>query len=402
MRIVELNMIHYGSTGKIMLQIADCARSRGHQVRTFSTRCYSKVKTDAPEIPKGHELYSSKLSNFIHALFGKMRGKNGCYSYIATKNLIRKIKRWKPDVIHLHNLHSFVINFPILFKYIKKHNIRTIWTLHDCWTFTGQCAHFDMKGCEKWKTGCHHCSSISDYPKVYRDNSKNMYSMKKKWFTGVENMTLVTPSKWLAGLVKQSFLKEYPVKVINNGIDLSIFKPTNSNFRQKYNLNDKFVILGVAFGWGEKKGLDVFIELSKRLDDRFKIVLVGTSEHVDKLLPIEIISIHSTNNQQELAEIYSACDLFVNPTREENFPTVNIEALACGLPVLTFRTGGSPEIVDATCGMVVEKNDVDALEREILRIYKEKPYLKVSCIKRAKDFDKNKKFLEYVCLYESI
>lgn len=215
-------------------------------------------------------------------------------------------------------------------------------------------------------------------------------------------MTLVTPSEWLAELTRQSFLKDYPVKVINNGIDLSIFKPTESDFRRRYNCEDKFILLGVAFGWGKRKGLDVFVELSKRLDsNRFQIVLVGTSEAIDTQLPSNIISIHKTDNQSQLAEIYTAADLFVNPTREENFPTVNIESIACGTPVITFNTGGSPEIIDDTCGCVVDCDDIDGMERAILRIESERPYSETSCMIRAQKYDMNEKFKEYVKLYEN-
>ena len=214
-------------------------------------------------------------------------------------------------------------------------------------------------------------------------------------------MTIVTPSEWLAGLVKQSFLKDYPVKVINNGINLSVFKPTESDFREKYGISaDKKILLGVAFGWGVRKGLDVFIELYNRLSaEKYQIVLVGTDKKTDKQLPKGIISIHRTQNQTELAEIYSAADLFVNPTREDNYPTVNMEAIACGTPVLTFRTGGSPEMVTEKTGSVVDCDDIDSLEREIKRICETSPFNKEDCIESAKKFDENERFLEYVNLY---
>ena len=212
---------------------------------------------------------------------------------------------------------------------------------------------------------------------------------------------IVTPSQWLADLVKQSYLKEYTVKIINNGIDLDVFKPTESDFRSKHHLAREYMILGVAFDWGRRKGLDVFIELSTRLDHRFQIVLVGTTDAIDKVLPENIISIHRTKNQRELAEVYSAADLFVNPTREENFPTVNMEALACGTPIITYRTGGSPEIMDETCGSVVECDDIDALESEIVRICVEKPYSKAACLKRAMSFEKDAILGEYIELYEN-
>ena len=399
MKIVQLNMVPYSSTGKIMLQIARVARAHGHQVKTYSTEPYSTNGRPDPFSEPGHSTWGSFRENMVHYLLGSTLGRNGCYSKGGTKRLVKELDALRPDVLHLHNLHSFCIHFPTLFRYIKKNNVRVVWTLHDCWVFTGQCPYFDMVGCDKWKTGCHQCQQLSVYPKSRIDNSKRMYQLKKKWFTGVRDMTLVTPSQWLADLARESFLQDYPVKVINNGIDLSVFKPTDSDFRTKYNCEDKKILLGVAFGWGERKGLDVFLELARRLDDSYQIVLVGTDDAIDAQLPENIISIHRTHNQQELAQIYSAADLLVNPTREENYPTVNMEAIACGTPVLTFRTGGSPEIPDESCGAVVEKNDVNALEQEIHRIFKQRPFTREACLNRATQFDMNDKFQEYIGLY---
>lgn len=227
-----------------------------------------------------------------------------------------------------------------------------------------------------------------------------MWKCKRKWFTGIENCTIVTPSQWLADLVKQSYLKDYPVKVINNGIDLSIFKPTEGNFREKHGIVGKKVVLGVAFGWGKRKGLDIFIELTRRLQKDYQIVLVGADDEVDKLLPFNIISIHRTQNQKELAEIYTAADVFANPTREEVLGLVNVESLACGTPVVTFKSGGSPECIDDTCGSVVDCDDVDAMEFEIRRICEKKTYSVEACIQRARKFDMNVRFDEYVSLYK--
>ena len=402
MKIAQVNMFPYGSTGKIMLQIAQMARNHGHDAITFSPVIFTKRKQDNSGLPKEHTIFGFFFENGLHRYLGTFLGMNGCFSCLGTMQLVRKLKKFQPDVIHLHNLHNFCINLPILFRYIRKNNIRVVWTLHDCWAFTGHCPHFTMVGCDRWKTGCHHCPQPEVYPKMDLDTSRWMYALKKKWFCGIQDMTLVTPSQWLADLVKQSFLKEYPVKVIHNGIDLSIFKPTPSDFRQKHGIPEgRYLLLGVAFGWGKRKGLDVFVVLSKRLDpDRYQIVLVGTDDAVDKLLPENIISIHRTQNQAELAQIYTAADLFVNPTREENYPTVNMEAIACGTPVLTFCTGGSPEIVSEDTGAVVDCDDVDALEREIRRICTKKSYSQAACLKKAEEFDMDTKFKEYVRLYE--
>lgn len=400
MRIAQINMIPYGSTGNIMLQIAQTAREEGHEALSLTTVPFDKKEKKKKEAEK-LVYWGSIEENRTHYYLGSLLGRNGCYTKRGTRQLIRMLEQFQPDVIHLHNLHKFCINLPLLFAYIKRNSIRTIWTLHDCWSFTGQCPCFDMVACEKWKTGCHHCPQLGVYPRSRIDNTKRMYQMKKKWFTGVKDMTLVTPSCWLADLTRESFLKDYPVQVIRNGIDLSVFKPIESDFRKKYSIENKIILLGVSLGWSKRKGLDVFIELSKRLDVNYQIVLIGTDEAAERLLPDNIIAIRRTANQKELAQIYSAADLFVNPTREDNFPTVNMEALACGTPVVTFRTGGSPEALDETCGSVVDCDDVDAMEKEIRRICTTKPFSKDTCLKRAAQFDRNVKFKEYVDLYEN-
>ena len=227
-----------------------------------------------------------------------------------------------------------------------------------------------------------------------------MYQRKKNALSGLD-LTIITPSRWLAEQVEQSFLREYPVKVIHNGIDLTVFKPVPSSFRKKYNISEsKCILLGVAFDWGIRKGLDVFIELAKRLDSqKFQVVLVGTNDEIDRRLPGNILSIHRTNHQRELAEIYSAANLFVNPTREDNYPTVNMEAIACGTPVLTFRTGGSPEIPDEKTGSVVNYNDINAMEQEILRIWEYTPFSQCDCLTRAEAFDMNACFMDYLKMY---
>lgn len=397
MKTVLINSCNFGSTGNIMLEIAETAENGGYT----ATVCYPQSRDNSRKQKEKDLIIGTRFSRNIHLMLAEITGLNGCFSYFSTMKLLKKLDKLKPDIIHLHNLHNCYINLSLLFKYIKKHNIKTVWTLHDCWAFTGHCPHFDMIGCDKWKTGCYSCPQYKEYPKSLFDNSKIMYRLKRKWFSGVKNMTIVTPSEWLASLVKESYLKDYPVKVINNGIDLNVFKPTESDFRKKYALENKYIVLGVAFGWGRRKGLDVFVELEKRFDkEKYKIVLVGTDDNIDKLLPDNIISIHRTQNQTELAEIYTAADVFANPTREENYPTVNMESVACGTPVVTFNTGGSPEMLDETCGAAVAKDDNDAMYNEIIRICEAKPYSMEACIKKAKGFDKNEKFGEYIRLYE--
>ena len=397
MRIVEINATNFGSTGKIMLQVANTAKMVGNKV----WNCYPKSRDNSKFKVDNAILIGDRISRNIHILLSEFVGLNGCFSFFSTKKLLRQLNVIHPDIIHLHNLHNCYVNLPLLFKYIKTNNVKVIWTLHDCWAFTGHCPHFTMEKCDKWQTGCFKCPRYRDYPQSFFDNSKKMWKLKKKWFTGVKNLTIVTPSEWLAGLVKQSFLKDYPVEVIHNGIDLNIFKPTESNFRERYSIGNKFIVLGVAFGWGVRKGLDVFIELSKRLDnEKYQIVLVGTDDAVDKQLPKNIISIHRTQNQTELAEIYTAANVFVNPTREEVLGLVNIEANAFGTRVVVFDTGGAPECIDNNSGAVVSHNDVESVIRVVDRIRESIPFSKNDCINRAKQFDMNDKFKEYVELYK--
>ena len=396
MKIVSINAVSYGSTGKIMRGIAHMAEE------DIAAKCYTFYGNwkNCPKEFMGSQRFGFRLENYLCGILSRVTGLYYIGHIFGTMSLLRNINEIKPDLIHLHNLHLGIVNIPILFRYIKRNNIPVVWTFHDCWPMTGHCPHFTRVKCEKWRNGCYKCPIYMEYPTSYIDHSKKLWKWKKRWFTGVKKMTIVTPSNWLAGIVKQSFLKGYPVKVIHNGIDLEVFKPTESCFRQKYHIdNDHFLLLGVALGWNKEKGLDVFIELAKRLDpNKYRIVLIGTDTNTDKLLPKNILSIHRTQNQRELAEIYTAADLFVNSTREDTFPTVNLEALACGIPVITFDTGGSPECIDESCGAVTPVDDLDALEKGIIKICESKCYSREACINRAKNFDQNARFHEYVRL----
>jgi glycosyltransferase involved in cell wall biosynthesis len=277
-----------------------------------------------------------------------------------------------------------------------------VWTLHDCWAFTGHCSYFDYVNCDKWGTGCFNCQQKHGYPKsILFDNSKRNYLKKKAAFIGVKDMTIVTPSQWLADLVKQSFLKEYEVKVINNGIDTSVFKPKDSDFKERNNLQDKKIILGVASVWSARKGLKDFIKLASEIKENYSIVLVGLDDK-NKDLPNNIVAIGKTNNVQELAEIYSAADVFVNTTYEDNFPTVNLEALACGTPVITYKTGGSVEAVTESCGLIVEQGNITTLKESIENICENNLFNSEACVERSKNYNKTDRFKEYLQLYKNL
>lgn len=396
MNVVSINMGNYGSTGIIMRSVSQIMNNRGDKAYMLYPGSSLNTKKRDNEY-----LLCSVFLDKLNQKLAFYTGMNGCFGFVSAFRVLRYIKKFNPDIIHLHNLHNSYINLPILFFYIKKQKIPVVWTFHDCWPITGQCA---WAKCEKWMEGCFDCPQLCAYPPSKVDRTQLLWNLKKKWFTGVEKLYIVTPSKWLAGLVDKSFLSGYPVKVINNGIDLSIFRPTYGDFRAKHGISpSQHMLLGVAFGWDERKGLDIFLEMAKRLDpSEYCIVLVGTNEITDELLPENVISIHRTQNQNELAEIYSAADLFVNPTREDNYPTVNMEALACGTPVLTFSTGGSSEIIDDSCGMIVPYNNVNAMLQEIVRICIEKPFSREACLQRSKMFDMNDRYREYLELFYHI
>ena len=390
MKIVQLNVTcGVGSTGKICLAVSRLLNDRGVENYILFS-----------EEDSGYEYgikYADKLSIKLEALKSRVFGNYGFNSKALTKKLIAKLDDIQPDIVHLHNLHGHGCNLEILFTYFKEKNIKLYWTFHDCWAFTGYCPHFDMVGCDKWQTQCQACPQKGAYS-FFFDNSSKLYSKKKELFSDLD-LTIITPSEWLKSLVKKSFLKDYEVLVINNGIDLDVFKPCESDFRENHSIKDEFLILGVAFNWDERKGIDVFADLARTLPKDCRIVLVGTNENTRQLLPDNVITIDRTENQQQLAEIYSACDLFVNATREDTFPTVNIESLACGTPVLTFKTGGSAEIIDETCGMSVEKNDTDALKAAILKVKESRPFTKEACLKKSAEYRKEEKFKEYTKIY---
>ena len=379
-----------------MTGISKAAEARGYTVYNaypWSRNCRPREKNDI--------VICGSLLNRVNQKLAYITGLNGCFAVARTARFLSRLDIIKPDILHFHNLHNSYLNLPMLFRYVKKRGVRVIWTLHDCWSMTGHCPFFTFAGCDRWKTGCGSCPQLPVYPAALIDRTRYMWNKKKKWFTGVPDLTIVTPSLWLSGLVRQSFLSCYPVKVINNGIDVGVFRPTASGFREEHGISpDDFMLLGVAFDWSVYKGLDVFAELAKRLPGKFRIVLVGIDEKAESALPKGVVCVRRTADRDELAGIYSAADLFVNPTREDNFPTVNIEALSCGTPVVTFDTNGSPEIIDETCGSVVPYGDTDAMEKEIRRLAEEKPYSRESCVRRAGLFRRDECFEKYAELYD--
>ena len=360
MKVLLINSVcGIGSTGRICTDLAQKFEAAGDEVKI----AYGRKGT----VPEQFQKYAVRIGTDwdckMHALQTRLFDTHGFGSKHATKKFLQWAEEYKPDLVWLHNIHGYYINVEMLFEWIKKHpEMQVKWTLHDCWAFTGHCSYFTAVKCAQWKNHCSYCSQLRRYPACYAMSSvRRNFARKRAAFTGVPNLTLITPSKWLADLVKQSFLKEYPVEVHYNTIDTTIFKPTPSDFRERYGLQDKNIVLGVANVWEDRKGLFDFYKLAEMLDDHYAIVLVGLSEKQTENLPKNIKGIQRTNSPKELAAIYTAADVFVNPTYEDNYPTVNLEAQACGTRVITYDTGGSKETLYRSDSMSVEVGNIQMI-----------------------------------------
>lgn len=399
MRILQINTsVNSGSTGRIAEDIGRILIKRGHQ----SHMAYGNIVNNSSSATI--KIGTSK-DFILHALKSRLIDRHGFGSEKATMAFIRKIDMMNPDLVHLHNIHGYYLHSRILFEYLKRKQKPVVWTFHDCWPFTGHCSHFDYVNCYKWKTECHHCPNTHKYPKSWLiDNSRRNFRQKKALYTGLENVILVSPSEWLAGFLRMSFLSGYEVQVIRNGIDLEKFRPIkDEGIIKKHNLGKKY-ILGVASKWSDKKGLDDFIRLRNILYRQFDIVLIGLSQKQLKTLPEGMLGISRTEKTDELAALYSGATAFVNPTYVDNLPTVNIEALACGTPVITYDTGGSAETIDADTGLAVRKGDITALRNAISELHvKEREIVSSKCRNRAERlFNAKQMSEEYITLYEKL
>ena len=397
MKVLQINTVcGVGSVGRIVRQIHEALREKGHE----SYIAYGRKPLGCD----GAIRIGEDLDVYFHVFLTRVFDLHGFGSKKATKKFLKIVEEINPDIIHLHNIHGYYLNIEVLFDFLKSFDKPVVWTLHDCWAFTGHCSHFTYAKCERWKTGCYSCPEKKSYPRsVIFDNSKSNYARKKKAFTGAKNMTLVTPSQWLAGLVKESFLRDYPVQVIPNGIDTEVFKPTPSDFKKRYGLDGKFLILGVANVWEKRKGFDYFLDLSKYLSDDEIIVLVGLSDERIKNLPNNIIGIKRTNSAKELAEIYTAADVSFNPTLEDNYPTVNLEAQACGTYVITFDSGGAKEtIISKESGIAIKPCNAEDI-MNLIRVLRSKGRKPANVDSSAKLVISHRFMVgSYISLYEKL
>lgn len=393
MKLLQINVTaNSGSTGKIAEAIGQLAISRGWESWIAYGRGTPQSESRLIRIGNDWDMR-------WHGVETRLFDNHGLASRHTTRKFIRQIKEINPDIIHLHNIHGYFINYPLLFRFLQEWGGPVVWTLHDCWPFTGHCAYFDMVNCNKWQNKCMNCPQRDSYPKSYIDQSHRNFIQKKSSFNIISPQLILVPvSNWLSGLLTKSYLCNCRIRKIHNGIDLKLFKPQSDDNKEK------FVILGVASVWDQRKGLADFIKLSNILSDRYKIILIGLSEKQIKSLPPNIQGIRRTENINQLVELYSMADVFINPTWEDNFPTTNIEAMACGTPVITYRTGGSPEAIDSNTGIVVEQGDVQGLKKaiETIRTSSDR-FTPELCRGRAeKYFNQDDRFEEYFELYEKI
>ena len=340
----------FGSTGRIAAETCRELMGQGHEC----VLAFGRNKANCEDVPTVQ--IGTAWDYRLHGVRGRLLDDHGFGSKAATRRFLDWVREYDPDVIWLHNIHGYYIHIGLLFDYLRGCGKKIFWTLHDCWSFTGHCAYFDFAGCDKWKTGCHHCPQKHTYPQsLLLDNSRRNYERKKLLFTGIPDLTLTVPSHWLESRVKQSFLGEYPVQVDYNKIDRTVFKPTPGDFREKYGLEKKTILLGVASVWEERKGLKDFLALSSMLDDRYRIVLIGLSEEQRKNLPQNILGLPRTNSLEELAQAYTAADLFVNPSVEETFGMTAMEARCCGTEAIVYKDTACEEIVNQFGGIAVPR-----------------------------------------------
>ena len=391
------------STGRIIQEIGTVAMASGWD----NYIAYSKgrdgiMPSESRLIPVG-----SKLSVALHGLVTRFLDMHGLGSVSATKKFVKEIDSLQPDVIHIHNIHGYFLNYKVLFDYLSKTDIPVVWTVHDCWLYTGHCYHYASVGCEKWKSHCGNCPQKKAFPaSIWLDRSYSNFSDKKEAFTSLKNLTIVTVSEWMKEEMSHSFLKDCRYEVIHNGIDLDVFdvQPDDKPVREKYGLGDRNIILGVASIWSKEKGWDDFVKMAEMLSEDEVIVMVGLTGEQMEQLPEGVVGIRRTENIRQLAELYSAATAFVNPTWQDNYPTVNLEAIACGTPVVTYRTGGSVEAVTEGTGYVVEQGDVEGLLTAVREIKnKGKEQYTAKCRAHAlADFRKEERYADYLKLYENL
>lgn len=401
MRLLQINSTaNWGSTGRIAEQIGILAISQDWDSYIAYGRYANESNSQLIRI-------GGKVDSAWHLLCSRIFDCQGLLSRKATKRLVEDIKQLKPDLIHLHNIHGYYLNYKVLFEYLKRANIPIVWTLHDCWAFTGHCAHFSYDKCEKWRKECKKCPLKGEYPSsMLLDRSRKNFLCKKSLFSSLENMAVVSVSKWLDSMVAASFLADKQRHVIYNGIDVEVFSPASdvNELRERYNLHDRKVLIGVASAWDKYKGYDDYIRLHELLPDNIQLIMVGLSEKQLNALPKGIIGLQRTQNVEELVKLYSLADIVLNLSYQETFGLTTVEGFACGTPGIVYNKTASPELIDESCGKIVEAGNMGQLLSVINEILsKDKSHYSDACRQRAIAlYNKDDRYNDYIKLYEKL
>lgn len=397
MKIVEINATYnIGSTGLVVHDIGKVLNDLGHEV--FYAYQSASIK------PLKAIVVGNLLDWKLHAILCRIFGGQGFYSQFATYLLVLKLKKIQPDIVHLHNLHSNFINLPILFHYLSKYNIPTVITLHDCWFFTGKCFHYVDVNCNNFMQNCENCPKRFFPPRsILTDRSSKDLKLKRKLFSKIPNLAIVGCSEWIAGEAKKSFMKNMNVYSIHNGVDINIFKPRYTNLRNQLGLSESdFIVLGMANKWMQSRNFAMFQYLLTSIPD-VKIVILGCTD-IDKQklkeISQNIYAIEFIFERILLAEYYSMADVFINLTHADTLPTVNMESICCGTPVITYNVGGSAELVDSTTGIIVEEDDLDGIKKAVLSMRKS-PLKRCSEVGFAK-FSNEVCYEKYVRIFEEL
>lgn len=395
--VFQINVTaNWGSTGKIAEQIGHYAQSAGWESYVAYGRYSNPSTSSLIKIGKKVDIYS-------HYLLQRLFDNEGLNSILATKELIRKIKRIKPDIVHLHNLHDHYVNYRLLFSYLNSTAIKVVWTMHDFWAVTGHCMHFVSVGCNRYQTECDKCPMRTVYPKSLIDRSKFNHRLKRNLFLGKKDLTVVAVSRWVEGRLKESFLKDKSIRTIENGVDLSIFRPTE-DFQLNRKYDGKFIIMAVASQWNFDKGLDDYMRLSSLLQDDEIIILVGVDSNIMTRLPHNIIGIEHTNNLQELVNLYSRANVVTIFSSAETFGLTVVEGFACGTPAVVYDNTAPPHLITPGTGFVVENKNVVAAYNAIQKIKKAgKEKYSSHCQELAREkYDNKKQSQLYIKLYEEL
>ena len=385
------------STGKIMRTLGELAQAAGWE----SYVAYSRARDGVPPHSSRLVPVGNKADLLLHWVATRLFDAHGLASRLATRRFVARLRELNPDVIHIHNIHGYFLNYKILSLALAQMGKPVVWTVHDCWLYTGHCYHYASAGCERWKTGCHHCPQKKAFPASWLlDRSRRNWKDKKKAFCSIPGLTLVTVSRWMKGEIAQSFLGGVRCEVIHNGIDLDTFRPSPS---AETALAYGTYYLAVASIWLPEKGLQDLEKLSSVLDADERLVVVGKRPSGHRF-PRNVVCLERTADAAALAALYTEAVALVNPTWQDNYPTVNMEAIACGTPVVSYRTGGSPESITPRTGRVVEQGDVEGLAEALHAIRRQgKEHFSEACRSYAlAHFRAQDRFNDYIQLYESL